>query len=419
MDGRSPLAGKSAYTLPPGQHEYAFEFKLPFNNSCFGDKSQAPIMLGLELAKPASQHVKKTLPPTLSGFPGEAEIRYFVKVTVNRHSIFKENPRAYAPFNFFPIEPPRGPITEREIYARQKHQFIALPETELRTKVKGIFGKKADAVGASSAAAPFVSVDARLPEPAILTCNCSVPLRLIVTKLSDSGDIVHLQSLQISLLGHTKIRAHSVYRTETQSWVLLSKSNMNIPIGATSDPNGTQTVLDNRLWRDLPLPNTVAPSFETCNIQRFYQLDLRVGLSYISSSASNKQPQSIVLPLRLDTQVYSGIAPPAEILQRMAHTVPGPRPVHSAPPLKVSVPTAGSEFGAQQIPPTPIDVSDVGMPPALLGTEAGLAPVYADAPPSYEDAVAADLPPVTAPRPEYAPPPQVEDPVLGRDEKRR
>lgn len=36
-------------------------------------------------------HVKKTLPPTLSGLPGEAEIRYYVKATVQRPGLFKEN----------------------------------------------------------------------------------------------------------------------------------------------------------------------------------------------------------------------------------------------------------------------------------------------------------------------------------------
>ena len=48
----------------------------------------------MELARDTDRHVKKTLPPTLSGFPGEAEIRYFVKVTVQRAAFFKENYRA-------------------------------------------------------------------------------------------------------------------------------------------------------------------------------------------------------------------------------------------------------------------------------------------------------------------------------------
>lgn len=48
----------------------------------------------VEIARNTEKHVKKTLPPSLNGFPGEAEIRYFVKVTVQRPSFFKENFRA-------------------------------------------------------------------------------------------------------------------------------------------------------------------------------------------------------------------------------------------------------------------------------------------------------------------------------------
>jgi hypothetical protein len=47
----------------------------------------------LEMAKNPTHHVKATLPPSIY-FPGEAEIRYYVKVTVNRPSLLKENPRA-------------------------------------------------------------------------------------------------------------------------------------------------------------------------------------------------------------------------------------------------------------------------------------------------------------------------------------
>jgi hypothetical protein len=43
-------------------------------------------------ARAPTQHVKATLPPSIY-FPGEAEIRYYLKVTVNRPSLLKENPR--------------------------------------------------------------------------------------------------------------------------------------------------------------------------------------------------------------------------------------------------------------------------------------------------------------------------------------
>jgi hypothetical protein len=48
----------------------------------------------MEVVAPPNRHVKQTLPPSLNGFPGEAEIRYFVKATVNRPQFYKENPRS-------------------------------------------------------------------------------------------------------------------------------------------------------------------------------------------------------------------------------------------------------------------------------------------------------------------------------------
>jgi len=39
------------------------------------------------------RHAKKTLPPTLSGFPGMAEIKYYVKATVVRPKFYQENLR--------------------------------------------------------------------------------------------------------------------------------------------------------------------------------------------------------------------------------------------------------------------------------------------------------------------------------------
>lgn len=299
QQNRAQMTGKAAYTLPSGQHEYPFSFKVPFNNACsVHQKSAVPVMIGMEVAMPATQHVKRTLPPTMAGFPGEAEIRYFVKATVSRHSFFKENPRAYAPFNFFPIEPPRQQSTGpgSEIYARQRHVFSPFPDdVPSKEKMRSLFGMKSSAPNSPisptfSKEAPNLSVDARLPEPAILTCNKDIPLRLLVKKLNNSNDAISLQSLQISLIGLTKIRAHQVYRTETNSWIITSQSNMNIPIGTTSDGEGAENVLDDRPWRGVALPNNVAPSFVTCNIERSYQLDVRIGLSYASSSGHKVRP---------------------------------------------------------------------------------------------------------------------------------
>lgn len=431
MEGRSHVAAKAAYTLPPGQHEYPWRFKIPFNNVCHAQKSTISNVgvsnFGLEMPRTPTRHVHKTLPPTLSGFPGEAEIRYFVKATVGRHSFFKENPRTYVPFNFFPIEPPRPPVSGSQIYARQKHAFTGYTEMPKKEKMKSMFGMKSSTPASpvtGSGDGPFVSVDARLPEPAILTCNQDIPLSIIVKRLNSSADAVYLQSLQVSLIAVTKIRAHEVFRVENNSWIIMSKSNMNVLLPFSSGAEGAEAVVDDGLWRGQALPNTVAPTFETCNISRAYTLDVRVGLSYAGTTASGK-PQTTILPLRLDTQIYSGIAPPPEILSRMAQartnankpseagTAPasaavdeklrteGRKPVLASP---TSAGPSSAEPASPAIPPRP-------------GQAAPPPDPYDEAPPSYEDAIAVDLPPVDAPRPDYAPPPVGEDDVLRRDEK--
>lgn len=127
---------------------------------------------------------------------------------------------------------------------------------------------------------PRVSVDARLPNPSILTCNEPVPLRLMAKKLTDSSETIFLQMLQIELISYTKILAHDLTRQETGSWVVMSRSNMGLALGQPGDAVGTEWAIDSKLWGTLPLPNSVAPSFETCNIERSYELEVRVGLTH-------------------------------------------------------------------------------------------------------------------------------------------
>lgn len=50
--------------------------------------------LKVEVARDTNRHVKKTLPPSLASFPGEADIKYFVKATIIRPQFYKENIRA-------------------------------------------------------------------------------------------------------------------------------------------------------------------------------------------------------------------------------------------------------------------------------------------------------------------------------------
>ncbi|ODH41751.1 hypothetical protein ACO22_01329 [Paracoccidioides brasiliensis] len=380
MESATDLAGGNNiyYTLPPGHHEYPFQFKFPFNNDCSKHMSTNLNMGGLrlEVARDTNKHVRKALPPSLTGFPGEAEIRYYVKATVGRPQFYKENYRGYADIKFLPIEPPRQTDTGVESYARRQQQFSkvsSIPEK------KGLFQKSnPPSLIDLDEEPPKFSVDARLPSPPIITCNEPFPLRILVKKLNESSETIFLQMIQVELIAYTHIRAHDLTRSESGSWVIISLSNMNIPLIDGNVPAGKEWKVDSSLWDRIPLPSSVAPSFDTCNISRTYDLDVRVGLTHGLSGAM--KPELVVLPLRMAVQVYSGIAPPKALLEAIRRSPRKDSNVSEVPPAQLPRPQAAPTF-----------------PPAAQED-------FGDAPPSYEDAMAEALGPVDGPRREYNPP---------------
>ena len=334
-----------------------------------------------------------------------------MKVTVNRPSFFKENPRAIANFTFLPIEPPRTEKADGEAYARRQHQFLENAPSVAANKKSSFFGKMSSSNSlppspTSSGVPPRVAIDARLPNPAILTSNRDIPMRLLIKNMSGRTKNIYLQMLQVELIGYTKVRAHDVARTESNSWILCSFSNMAIPIGSPTDPLETEVPVNPEYWSGKVIPNTVPPTFTTCNLSRFYELEVRVGIGY--GSYKHGEDQLVVLPLRLPVKVYSGIAPPKALLEAtakgddsMAASAGGAPPGHEAHQAAHGPVTAGPSSGAW-----------AGAPAA--GEEHGEAP-----PPSYEEAVGQQLPPIHGYRGSYQPPPVPEGAPRFSDEKRR
>ncbi|CRK44029.1 hypothetical protein BN1723_019363, partial [Verticillium longisporum] len=128
------------FVLPNGQHEFPFKFKLPLNNACSDPVAMSKIgglgglggfgagggifgIGGMRVMDGSKQlfmpHVTKTLPPSFTGMPMAAEVRYYVKVTIQRPGLLKENWRYQIGFKFMPIEPPRPPRTTQEAFARR------------------------------------------------------------------------------------------------------------------------------------------------------------------------------------------------------------------------------------------------------------------------------------------------------------
>ncbi|UNI15680.1 hypothetical protein JDV02_002191 [Purpureocillium takamizusanense] len=430
-----------AFPLQPGEHEFPFKFKLPINNACSDPMAMSRIgglagvggfgsggglfgMGGVRVMDGSKQlylqHVTRTLPPSLTGYPNEAEIRYYIKVTVQRPGFLKENWRFQIGFKFLPIEPPRPAVNGQEAFARRPFAFRAPAGTQPEKKRSTFFNRKSDKAGEASdtgsngaqgddagqAPAPSIEMSARLPHPPVLTCNQSVPLRLIAKKLVNSPEQVYLVSFQMDLIGITEVRSHNIYDRKVNRWVVVSGTDLSIPLTSSpQDPVGHEVVIPNELWKNRPLPNTVAPSFVACNLHRRYELELKIGIAWgkpKSGMMLNSQPQTIFLPLHFaQLEVYSGITPPPELLQAAKNTKPGrvqlpPRlPPRTGSVSGPSAPAASRPPQSQQpqaqapppMPPHP--QQDPLYPPQLAPGQ--VVPPYDDAPPSYDEAIAENL----------------------------
>ncbi|KAI8962910.1 hypothetical protein F5Y11DRAFT_321418 [Daldinia sp. FL1419] len=403
-----------ALPFQPGQHEFPFQFKMPLNNICHDEKAMGAL-LGLGgfgtgfrtmdgTKQLLLQHVKATLPPSLTGFPQEAEIRYYIKVTIQRPGFFKENWRHHTGFKFLPIEPPRPPKTSQEAFARRPFTFRPRATTNQR---RSFFGGKSSTASPGedpSQLAPSIEMSARIPFPSILTCNQPLPLRLIARKLARTtsrDQQVYLTALEIVLVGYTQVRAHHLQNTERTAWVILSAPQIAPAIALFNDPADpvdTEFEIPSTLWKDRRLPNTIAPSFRTCNLARRYEIEIMLTLTWNHSSAStnpfvaHKQvPQVITLPLKLSkVDVFSGITPPQALLNALGSTGP------NHPPQLPQRPTPQQQQHLR--PSAPAPAPDPLYPPQLGSHGAAL---FEEAPPSYDEAMADQLTGPSA-RPAYS-----------------
>ncbi|KAL7623385.1 hypothetical protein AAE478_007067 [Parahypoxylon ruwenzoriense] len=422
-----------ALSFHPGQHEFKFNFKVPLNTICYDPKAMSSLLGVGGVAGPVGafgftgggfrtmdgtkqlmlRHIKATLPPSLTGFPREAEIRYYIKVTIQRPGFFKENWRHEVGFKFLPIEPPRPTKTKQEAFARRPFTFQPRAPAHHYYKKSFLFGSRSSSPPISpneaGQIAPSIEMSARIPFPSILTCNGPLPLRLIARKLAPTQEQVFLRGVEVVLVGYTQVRVQNLENTERTTWIIVStppSKPLSIALGLPTDPVNTEFEIPSDLWRDCRLPNTVAPSFRTCNLARRYEIEIILTLSWVGSASSLPGPknsssslfsskngqlplfQTIQLPLKLSrVDVFSGIRPPQELVDSVATGVnrppqPPPRPSTAVPPICTMQGQRPPQRPSQGGPSANIDP----LYPPQLGT--GMAMMYDDAPPSYDEAMA-------------------------------
>lgn len=102
-------------------------------------------------------------------------------------------------------------------------------------------------------------------------------MRLTVEKLNPFSHDLYLQSFQLLLVGYTDIKAGTATKKETSCWTIQSLSNLQTKIFTAHADAAAERVVDLRLWERITLPESVVPSFETCNLVRRYELEILMG----------------------------------------------------------------------------------------------------------------------------------------------
>ena len=70
--------------------------------------------------------------------------------------------------------------------------------------------------------------------------------------------------------------------------MIVSQAHIDKALNNNVGGSGSNILdVDPMLWKQRPLPNTVSPSFTTCNITRRYELEVKAGLSWGSAQKIN------------------------------------------------------------------------------------------------------------------------------------
>lgn len=362
----------SGFKMSAGKYTYPFRMRIPVNMKCVGDTSVISNMFSSAYLGPRP-HATGTLPPSLSGLDPNASVRYFVKVTVSRPGFLKRNMRAYRPLVFLPMEPPR-PKTRQMTFYRREHQFIdTLAPNERKSGLAAFLGGSSRDTG-PKAASLGLTLEARLPTPAILVPLEPVPLFLFVTKMQGNYPLF-LRSLKFHLHAMTFIKSQDFQQVIPMSHVFFAKELL-VPLLHTDNKENVVQI-DPIHWSSAMLPDTVAPSFETCNIKRVYQMEVTVGISKAEHGAIE------LVHLLAQVAVFSGITAPPELLAANQRRQKTYRPPEEAPPPSIDAPHSPP----QKAPP----------PHSPPGTDAPGALSL----PTYDEAVADTLQPTTGPRPNF------------------
>lgn len=400
-------SNSNQFTLPAGNHEFDFSIVLPPNTDCPDIKQPSPYSLsrlvidssGIDYARDATSHFAGPMPPALSDMKEIASVRYFLKATVHRASLLRMNTRVYHPIVYITPDILDINVSATEIrFARRQvavwmekpsSQYLEKLENDAnstpvpekkKSRFKSLFSGPSAPVAITEPSTLPIMLDMRYPN--YFNPTQTLPIRLFVINMTSptlipGPRVLYLQELTFKLYATTDTKAQAYNKQHTHSLTLLNSTNMliNFPLSEfspTTVPNLNdvwEAELPSSLWEKVKIPDSVAPTFQTCNIRRSYSFEVIAGFSMVpgatpnyvsivgdikllSGITANNCPELSIPPLPQDNKGKQGTVPAPN--SKTANK-PGPSANSDLPPsygevVRSEVLSDGSE---QQAPPQP------------------------------------------------------------------
>ena len=253
-------ASPKGFSLQKGVRIFPFQFCIPILSACDDDKITIT-------------HLNATLPPSFSVTGPHkraiSEMKYWLKVTIERPGRFKPDIIEEQELKFIPLDPSLPPPMLEPTSRRNSRNI--LPETTSP-------GSSPPRSASQHLDQHKVALEVTLPSPAIIQAKRSLPLQIFVFANETSAHSpppIILRTLSVTLLTELTVIVGPNSTTWAIHHPLLSLTELRIVIRELIQPPGA---LSGDLWRGCIVPD-LTPSFTTCTHMQQHFIVVTAGIS--------------------------------------------------------------------------------------------------------------------------------------------
>ncbi|RDW42502.1 hypothetical protein B0I73DRAFT_127180 [Yarrowia lipolytica] len=335
-DPKTSRVTSGKLTLGAGTYEYKFRFKIPEDTP---DQARGARLLK---GKSVSRFIDdidhghafcNRLPPSMAPTAGKAaSIDYFIKVTVQRPSVFKINLRNHDAFLFLPLDP--RPLNSAEMsrtsFIRRDHNLTlaGFRPDDNRGFLKKMFGSG----GGSDTPHWHFFLELQMSCPVIAKAAPFLPFKfLVVFDQPPPQQRLFLKGLTIVLVTTCQVAIEEYEHTFFNEEVIFNATNLpyTVPLNKATpvpgQPRLRAALIDPNIYKDARIPSHVSPTFTTQNIAKAYELKVSAAFCF------NDGPVEVI-ELRKPQDIWSGISAGSRNYKGRQPTSPNPAAVTAPPP---------------------------------------------------------------------------------------